>query len=189
MHRLSTKARNMKKIVLISLMFITSLICSAQGIYTSMAKLDKFDDIVWGRDVKTLITKTDTTFIIETKGQKPEEYYYIDSYLMALHVGSRDSIVNLIENVWGYEDQYTVYTKKDMEECKQAVDEMLKDLPDSLIFDEKIKMLTGIELIKRANKFPTLHIRTISRYQHRFEYERDALWIKFPDGSRFMYIK
>ena len=179
----------MKKFFFISLILVTSLICSAQGIYTSVVKFDKFDDIVWRKNVKTLITKTDSTFIIETKGQKPEEYFYLDNIFLALHVGSRDSVVNLVENVWGYEDQYIVFTQKDKEECYQAALEQIKDLPDSLVFEEKIGMLAVLQLINRADNLPTIHIRTISRYSHRFEYKNDAFWISFNDKSRIIYTK
>lgn len=180
---------SMKKLFLLSILLITSIVCNAQGIYTSIIKFDKFDDIVWRKDIKTLITKTDTTFIIETKGQNPEEYYYLDNAFLAIHAGSRDSIINLVENVWGYEDQYIVFTKKDKEECFTYALEQVKDLPDSLIFDEKIYMLAGLQLIKRTDKLPTIHIRTISRYPRIFEYDTDALWIKFSDGTRIVYSK
>lgn len=37
-------------------------------LYTHVMKLDKFNDIVWKKKIKTLVTKTDSTFIVETKG-------------------------------------------------------------------------------------------------------------------------
>lgn len=181
----------MKKTVLISLMLITSLVCSAQGIYTSIMKYDKFDDVVWKKDKKTLITKTDSTFIIETKGQTPEEYYYIDTYLLAYHTGSRDSIVNLVTDVWGYEDEYAVFTKKDKNDCFQAALEEMKELPDSLKedYETTLSMFIFRQMLKRLDKLPTIHIRTISRYQYSFNYKNDFFWISFPDKSRIIYIK
>jgi len=174
-------------------MLITSLVCSAQGIYTSIMKYDKFDDVVWKKDKKTLITKTDSTFIIETKGQTPEEYYYIDTYLLAYHTGSRDSIVNLVENVWGYEDQYKVFTKKEKDEFFQAALEEMKYSPDSLVLSDNysttLSMLIYRQMLKSIDKLPTIIIRTISRYNFQFEYKNDYFWVEFPDKTRIIYTK
>ena len=183
----------MKKLVLFSLMFITSLACSAQGIYTSIMKYDKFDDVVWKKEKKTLITKTDTTFIIETKGQTPEEYYYVDTYLLAYHTGSKDSIVNLVQDVWGYEDRYTVFTKKDKNDFLQAALEEMKEAPDSLVSSENyeftLSMLIYRQMLESIDKLPSINIRTTSRYQYHFEYKNDYFWVEFPDKSRIIYIK
>lgn len=59
----------MKKLIAVTIVLMCALTASAQGIYTSVHKYDKFDDIVWEKEIKTLITKTDSTIIIETKGR------------------------------------------------------------------------------------------------------------------------
>lgn len=69
---------------------------SAQGIYTSVHKYDKFDDVVWEKEIKTLVTKTDSTIIIETKGTKPVEYYILEVSRVLFWV---EGIVLLISSV------------------------------------------------------------------------------------------
>lgn len=179
----------MKRKILFALFCIFTVTCNAQGIYRTVMKYDKFDDVVWKKDVKTLITKTDTTFVVETKGQKPIEYYYTDNFMRASHIGSKDSLVNLTQDVWGFEDEYLVLTIKDIKELKDYAQEQVKDLPDSLVFEEKIQMLVGLKMMKDYKKYPRITIRTISRYAHYYEYERELFWIKFNDGSRIIYVK
>lgn len=174
---------------LFALFCILSVVCNAQGIYRTVMKYDKFDDVVWKRDVKTLITKTDTTFVVETKGQKPVEYYYVDNFMRAWHTGSKDSLVNLTQDVWGFEDEYLVLTTKDIKELKDYAWERVKDLPDSLIFEEKIQMIAGLKIIENYKKYPRIVVRTISGYAHYYEYEREYFWIEFNDGSRIIYVK
>lgn len=179
----------MKRTVFFAIICVVSAICSAQGIYRTVMKYDKFDDVVWQKNVKTLITKTDTTFVVETKGQKPVEYYYADTFMRAIHTGSKDSLVNLTQDVWGFEDEYLVLTAKDMEELRDYAWEQVKDLPDSLIFEAKLQFLASLKLLENYSKYPKITVRTISRYAHYYEYERELFWIKFNDGSRIIYVK
>lgn len=46
----------MKKFLFISMLFVLTIASSAQGVYTKKTKYDKFDDVVWTQNVKTLIT-------------------------------------------------------------------------------------------------------------------------------------
>lgn len=46
----------MKKIITLLFVMMCTLCVSGQGIYTKVTKYDKFDDVVWTRQVKTLIT-------------------------------------------------------------------------------------------------------------------------------------
>ena len=177
----------MKRKILFALFCILSVTCNAQGIYKTVMKYDKFDDVEWKKDVKTLITKTDSTFVVETKGQKPVVYYYVDTFPLAWHTGSKDSLVNLTQDVWGFEDEYLVLTGKDREELSNYICEQVKDLPDSLVSEEKIQMILGSKMIENYKKYPRITIRTISRYARYYEYEREFFWIKFDDGSRLIY--
>ena len=179
----------MKKIVLILVNVMFTFVVNAQGIYTKVTKYDKFDDIEWTKEIKTLITKTDSTFVIETKGSKPETYRYSDSPLLAIHDGRRDSLSNIVADVWGYESQYVAITEKAIEDVRNAVAEQIKDLPDSLVSETKIQILSGLELLKIIDKLPTITLRTISKYSFDFEYDTDLVWIKFEDGSRIIYSK
>lgn len=176
-----------KRNLLTVLLCLSSLFSMAQNVFTKFEHRDKFDDIVSSKYVKTLITKTDSVFVIETKGQKPVEYRYIDVPLFSAHIGSRDSLVNLVADVYGYEDQYKVFTNEDLSKVVAEVQKETEDLPDSLVFEDKMKMLFGMKLLEKIEEYPTISIRTISRYSFSYEYDTDLFWIKFPDGSRYIY--
>lgn len=179
----------MKRIILSFILIIGATISFAQGIYTKVTKYDKFDDVVSERVIKTLITKTDSTFIVETKGQEPVEYRYIDNPLFSAHVGRRDSLANIVADVYGYEDQYIAITEDVRNEVIADVQKEVENLPDSLVFEEKINMLAALKLMSKLDELPTITVRTISRYEHIYEYETDLFWIKFKDGSRIIYTK
>ena len=179
----------MKKLIFSICFVLTSIVVNAQGIYTKVTKYDKFDDVEWEKTIKTLITKTDTTFVIETKGSKPKTYRYIDSPFFSAHEGSRDSLSNIVSDVWGYESQYTVITDETMEEVRSEVQEMIKDMPDSLVVNDKINILSGIVMLRKIDKLPKITVRTISKYRFTYEYDTDLVWIRFEDGSRIIYSK
>jgi hypothetical protein len=188
-----TKPHSMKRIYLLSLLFIASLACSAQGIYTSVTKYDKFDDVVWQKTIKTLITQNDTAFVVETKGQKPVVYTLIEGYV--LNVGSRDSLVNLVDDLWGYEDSYLVFAPKDKEDFHKYMEENTKgkaDSTDLVLGDNIIKINTYktfrfMYLRDNIEKLPKITVRTVSKYKYDFAYRDDVFWIKFSDGSRLIY--
>lgn len=179
----------MKRTVWLFCFLFVVLCVNAQGIYTKVTKYDKFDDIVWSKDVKTLITQTDTTFVFETKGQKPETYHYVDVPMMAIHVGSRDSIANLVTDIWGYESQYFVITDIIREEVRAETKKQISDMNDTQSADEETNMLLVINLLKRIDELPVITTRTISKYRFDFEYKTDFIWINFKDGTRIVYSK
>ena len=76
-------------------------------IYKSIKHYDKFDDVVKSEQRKTLITKTDSAFIVEEKGKAPVVYYILNSVIGGTR-GSKDDIVNLINNIYGYEETWCV---------------------------------------------------------------------------------
>ena len=180
----------MKKSIFYFTLMILSLSSYAQSksIYTRVTKYDKFDDIEWTKEIKTIITQTDTTFVFETKGSKPETYTYVDNPFWVMHSGSRDSLVNLVANVWGYESQYVAMSEQLKEELAAEAADMIKDLPDSL--DEvDINLRVGLLVWSKLDKLPKITVRKISRYSHRYEYDGEYIWIKFEDGSRIIYSK
>ena len=171
------------------LLLFVAVFGSAQEkrLYSKIKKKDKFDDVVWEKPVKTLILKTDTSFIIETKGQKPVEYRYIDKWGWAGHLGSEDSLINFAKDVYGYESQYFVFKQEDIDEAYDEVLETTKDWADSLKFESNMIMLLGLKLYGKRDKLPVIVYRTISKYKYIYEYDTDLFWIKFPDGSRVIY--
>ena len=179
----------MKRTVWLFCFLFVVLCINAQGIYTKVTKYDKFDDIVWSKDVKTLITKTDTTFVFETKGQKPETYRYVDAPLMAIHVGSRDSLANLVGDVWGYESQYFAITNIIREEVIAETQKQISDMNYTQSTEEEANTLLAINLLKRIDELPVITTRTISKFHFTYKYDTDYVWINFKDGSRIVYSK
>lgn len=185
----------MKKFITISLIAFWALAMSArtvQSIYTKVRKYDKFDDVVYEKTIKTLITKTDDKIIFETKGSKPVEYYYFDNDLFAINNGSRDSVVNLVNDIYGYEVWYTVFPEDTMGVVRNIIHERIKDFPestpDTLLAKYKDLSLKK-ELLDRECNAPDVVFRKISTSSFRFMYDTDLVWIRFKDGSRIIYSK
>ena len=179
----------MKKLLCLFFVIFSVLTICAQSIYTKVKKYDKFDDVVWEKNVKTLITKTYDRIIIETKGQKPVEYGYYDNDLFAIHNGSRDSVVNLVNNVYGYEDMYDLFPKDSLDIMRNKVREACKNLPDSLVDADFIDANIKWELIRLSENTPTIVFRSISSSSVDFYYDTDLVWVRFRDGSRIIYSK
>lgn len=146
----------MKKILFIVLFSFVTLVCNAQ-IYNKIEHYDKFDDVIKTENVKTLVTKTDSTFVIETKGRKPVTYY-----IMKIVEGNciGDSEVNnherLVKNVFGYQECYFV-----------------ADIP----FEAYMALLRLDEERAKNHVFGLVH-RVISRYDFTFEYDTEYLWLQ-----------
>lgn len=183
----------MKKMLLSLLLIFVTSVANAQGIYTKIQKYDKFDDVVWEKDIKTLIDKslsiTTSKITIETKGQKPVEYICYEGPGFSAHDGSRDSLSNLVSNVYGYEDLYYIFPKDTVDKARKEVLEHCKDFPDSIVTENFIEAMVRIEMIPKTHDAPIITFRTVSRFQYIFEYETDLIWIRFKDGSRIIYSK
>lgn len=130
----------MKKIILSTIYALISLSCNAQ-IYTSVKYLDKFDDAIKVEQRKSLISKTDSTFVIEEKGKKPVVYYIINSISSGTR-GSKDDVVNLVGNVYGYEetwcvvrsDMYDNFLKANIKYIQETTEENMKDVEKYWLF-------------------------------------------------------
>ena len=106
----------MRKILFI-LFTIFSICCNAQ-IYNTIKYYDKFDDIIKTERVKTLINIGEIKkgnglelreITIETKGKPIETYISIN----CINIGRKDSIVNLVEDIYGYQMNYYCFNEKD----------------------------------------------------------------------------
>jgi hypothetical protein len=180
----------MKK-VLTTLFFLhlLALVTNAQ-IYTSVAYYDKFDDVIKKEQRKTLIEKTDSTIIIEEKGKKPVVYYIVNE-VEELMNGSKNNIVNLIDNVYGYQegwclvrydliDQYfDTYSKVYVECIKDRLEDVLKDdsIDDSKD-DSKIK--EKLSILRHYWIFAT-H-RTITT-QYTGSFIADVFWLEDEENE------
>ena len=98
----------MKKFLFLILTVLVTVAADAQ-IFTQKEIRDKFDDVVLERDIKTLIAKNDTTFIIEEKGKEPVTYKILFEHES---MGSKDNIVQLVGNVYGYEEYCNFITHR-----------------------------------------------------------------------------
>ena len=98
----------MKKFLILILTALVTVAADVQ-IFTHKMIKDKFDDVVSEREIKTLVTKNDTAFIIEEKGNKPVTYKILSEFDST---GSKDNIVRLLGNVYGYEKTWEVVLEK-----------------------------------------------------------------------------
>ena len=148
----------MKKILLL-LLLIVPFVANAQSyILTKKIVMDKFNDILLDRDQKSIVTKTDSTFVIEEKGRKPVTYRILN-YSEVNSKGDKDNIVNLIDNVYGYQECWAVILESDVPGYNTEY--------ASLIFEpDKEKRNKGIEkLLERFCYFITRRVVT-TQYAH-----------------------
>lgn len=96
----------MRKLILSLALAFVCLVGNAQ-IYTQVTYFDKFDDALILGLKKTLITKTDSTFVIEEKGEKPVVYYILNKVSTGTQ-GSKDEVVNLVGDVYGYQTTWCI---------------------------------------------------------------------------------
>jgi hypothetical protein len=111
----------MKKLFFTLFFGMMALFCNAQ-IYTAIKYLDKFDDELKSEQHKTLITKTDTTFVIEEKGKQPITYYILNVVEEGTK-GSKDNIVNLIDDLYGYEEAWIVIRYDMLDKFREALND------------------------------------------------------------------
>jgi hypothetical protein len=96
----------MKKYLILFVFLLVGLTCNAR-IYNSIIYYDKFDDEVKSEKRKTLVIQTDSTFVVEEKGKSPVTYVILNPVSDETK-GSKDEIVNLFDNVYGYEETWCV---------------------------------------------------------------------------------
>ena len=116
----------MKKLLILLTIFMMSKTSFGQ-IYKSIQYYDKFDDVLKTENIKTLVTKTDSTFIVEVKGRKPVEYWIIN-YANYNSMGDEDNIVDLNgKSVYGYQDSWCVIKKSDKEEYSKMLERRINN--------------------------------------------------------------
>lgn len=101
----------MKRVFIIFTLLLSIALKADSQIYTSKCVMDKFDDVLLAKELKTIITQTDSTFIIEEKGNTPTEYIILTS---CVSFGSANNIVNLVDNIYGYDEGWIIALKKDI---------------------------------------------------------------------------
>ena len=127
----------MKKFLILILTELVTVAADAQ-IFTYKVIRDKFDDVVSECEIKTLITKNDTTFIIEEKGNEPVTYKIL---FEDESMGSKDNIVQLVGNVYGYQESWGVILEKDFKDCLLDISALSNEEDDSKRNDLRSKLI------------------------------------------------
>ena len=164
----------MKRFTIITWMFIMAFVANAQSyILTKKMVVDKFNDILLDRDQKTIVTKTDSTFVIEEKGKEPVTYRILN-YAEYNSKGDKDNIVNLVDNVYGYQECWAVILESDVIEYDTEY--------ASLIFEpDKEKRQKGIEkLIERFCYYITRRVVTTQSVHYILG---QHIWIQKGDNN------
>ena len=127
----------MKKFLILILATLVFTVADAQ-IFTHKMVKDKFDDVVSECDIKTLITKNYTAIIIEEKGNEPVTYKVLFEFDSK---GSKDNIVQLVGNVYGYEKTWGVILEKDFKDCLLDISALSNEEDDSKRNDLRSKLI------------------------------------------------
>lgn len=127
----------MKKFLFLILTALVTVAADAQ-IFTYKVIRDKFDDVVSECEIKTLIAKNDTTFIIEEKGNEPVTYKIL---FEDESMGSKDNIVQLVGNVYGYQESWGVILEKDFKDCLLDISALSNEEDNSKRNDLRSKLI------------------------------------------------
>lgn len=166
------------------MLFIASLTTYAQGVYTHKMTLDRFDEGDY-KELKTLITQTDSTFVFEEKGKEPYTYYIINE-IIGLRCGKKDSIVNLTGNVYGYEETWSVVKENDMEEYVETYWDFIRK-SHMFVDDEEMFKNNLMNMCAKYWRFVTHRVIT-DKYGYRKE--SDYIWIQDDNtGERIIYSR
>lgn len=142
-------------------------------ILTKKTVLDKFDDVISNREQKTIVSKTDSTFVIEEKGSHPVRYMIV-KLLPANSMGDKENIVNLVDNVYGYQECWAVILESDVPGYNTEY--------ASLIFEpDKEKRQKGIE--KLIEKFCYYITRRVVTTQSVHYILGQHIWIQKGDNN------
>ena len=158
----------MKKLVALVIFGLCALSGNAQ-LFTKISYYDKFDDVIKQEVRKTLITKTDSTIVIEEKGKDPV-VYYIENVLEADTKGSKEEPVNLVADVYGYQTTWCVVRKDKW--LDYYVDKLRYLFVDNS--DEKIKNLSSYWLFATHRTITTQYTGT---------YKRELFWLSDEESS------
>ena len=171
----------MKRFTIITWMFIMAFVANAQSyILTQKMVVDKFNDVISNKEQKTIVSKTDSTFVIEEKGKEPVTYRILH-YAEYNSKGDKDNIVNLVDNVYGYQECWAVILESDVPEYNTEY--------ASLIFEpDKEKLNKRLEkLVERFCYYITRRVVT-TQYTHHILGQH--IWVQKGDNNgRTIYSK
>lgn len=166
----------MKKFLILILTALVTVVAHAQ-IFTYKVIRDKFDDVVSERDIKTLIEKNDTAFIIEEKGNESITFKILNEIEFK---GSKDNIVQLVGNVYGYEENWCVILEKDIKDYFLDYFAMLNEA------DVSKRHILISKLVEKYCNYITHRVVT-DKYGLQFRSEH--YWIQNGNNERIIYSK
>lgn len=170
----------MKKFLILILTALVTVAADAQN-FTQKEIRDKFDDVVSKREIKTLITKNDTAIIIEEKGKKSVTYLILSEIVS---MGSKDNIVQLVGNVYGYEKQWVVILEKDVKDYFLDISTLSNEEDDSKRNDLRSKLI---------EKYYYLITHRVVTDKYGLQFLSERYWIEKAsfngDNERTIYSK
>ena len=170
----------MKKFLILILTVLVTVVADAQ-IFTHKMIKDKFDDVVSEREIKTFVIKNDTAFIIEEKGNEPVTFKILSELEFK---GSKDNIVQLVGNVYGYEECWCVILEKDVKDYFLGISALSNEEDDSKRHDLISK------LVEKYCNFITHRVVTD---KYGLQFLSEYYWIVKPsfngDNERTIYSK
>ena len=170
----------MKKILLLLLLIVPFVAHAQSYILTNKTVVDKFDDIISNREQKTIVTKTDSTFVIEEKGSHPVRYMIV-SLLPDHSMGDKENVVNLVDNVYGYQECWAVILESEFENY-------LKEYNIYINEADKDKLQKNIDYL--FNKYIYHITRRVVTTQYTHHILGQLIWIqKGENNGRTIYSK
>lgn len=171
----------MRKLLIFIMSLFLGLQAFGQGsIYSKVLYFDKFDDIVKFDNVKTIVQKTDSTFVVETKGEKPVTYYILN-VLEPNCAGDKDNIVNLVGDVYGYQTCWCVVRSDMVEDYNKdyytVLNNCFKIIDNEELTDDEKGSLRRNELDKLGKYYLFVtHRVVVTEYTH--SYKSEYFWVE-----------
>lgn len=157
----------------------SSLLANAQ-IYSRKQVIDKFDDVISEKTMKTLVSIDGISITIEEKGNTPQVYKFVPGTEVVKN-GSKDEIVNLVDDVYGYEESWAVIPDEQLVECFMKRTECMLE-------EDSQKREEALQKVMREYVCYITHRVVVNKYTE--EYRSEILWIRNnKDGGRTLYIK
>lgn len=169
----------MKKIISMMILFIGCIVCGYGQIFTTTFTVDKFNDVISERRVKTLVSYTDSSVVVEEKGKTAEEYI-IMCEVSEECVGSKDNVIELVDGVYGFQMTYFAIKVSDAAKFR------LKYAGKTYSTDEE-RMNFCYEAIEKCGY--RIVDRHVSHTRYSYEFEREYFWIENIKGERTIYLR
>lgn len=185
----------MNKFLLFNIFLLSISFCHAQ-IFNNKCVMDKFDDVVDSKNIKTLITRSDSSFFIEEKGNKPVEFVICGGEMYPpVYTGSKEEIVNLVQNIYGYQEEYCVIYRDSLIEYRK-LGKMIETASDSttLVFNEDGSITGSSEKSILISKQLGVILGCLKKITHRVvvnkytkEFISEYYWVTDDKENRTIY--